>query len=1055
VTPAMDVCRSCGAAPHEGARFCDACGAQLVASGDTAEYKQVTLLFADVVKSMDIAAALDMERLREVMTDLVERSAAVVRQYGGTAEYNGDGVMAIFGAPLALEDHAFRACVAALAIQEETNRLAADVQRRDGVALRVRVGLNSGRVIAGDIGSGSLGYAATGEHVGMAQRMESVAPPGAVMLSESTALLVEHIAVLAEPEWVHIKGVDEPVCARQLVAIPPRHGLAGRADAALVGRRPEIATLDAILNQAIDGRGGVADVVGSPGVGKSRVAREAAAIAACRGIDVFWAFCESHASDIPFHAVRRLLRAGTGVTDLDDDAARARVREQAREADPQDLLLLDDLLGMADPDVPLPAIDPDARRRRLTALITAAWLARTEPALYIIEDAHWIDAVSESMLADFLTVVAQTASMVLITYRPEYQGALMHVPDAHTIELEPLSYSDTEALLGMLLGSDPSVSDVSAAIAERAAGNPFFVEEMVRELVQRGVLTGERGGYVCRSDVAEVGVPATVQAAIAARIDRLNSRAKRTLNAASVIGARFGAQLLTALKIDPAVDELLKTELIDQVRYAPGAEYAFRHPLIRAVAYESQLKSDRAEVHRRLAAAIESGSPESADQNAALIAEHLQAAGDRHAAYAWHMRAGAWATYRDIAAARVSWERARQIADALPDDDRDRSAMRIAPRTMLCVSAMRVRASVSGSFADLRELCSAAGDKASLAVAMTGPTVELLWSGRAHEASRLASEQMVLLESIGDPTLTIGLACWAISTWFDTGEIATILRWSQTVIDLAGGDPTKGASFGMGSPLAVALAMRGAARWWLGRRGWRADLDAAIAMARNSDPVTQTAVVNSKYSWTVFYGVLQADDSAVPEIEEAVRNAEGSSDDAALSLAKFTLGIALVHRDAAADHQRGLKLLTQVRDMWVREGSLRYGVPLLDICVARERARSGDSDGAIPVMRKTVDDLHQAGRLGFGVWGAGVLAETLLERGTEGDVAEAQSAIDRLESLPATEGWVVRDIWLLRLRALVARARGNDVAYRDLANRYRAMAISLGFEGHLAMAEAM
>jgi adenylate cyclase len=700
VTPAMDVCRSCGAAPHEGARFCDACGAQLVASGDTAEYKQVTLLFADVVKSMDIAAALDMERLREVMTDLVERSAAVVRQYGGTAEYNGDGVMAIFGAPLALEDHAFRACVAALAIQEETNRLAADVQRRDGVALRVRVGLNSGRVIAGDIGSGSLGYAATGEHVGMAQRMESVAPPGAVMLSESTALLVEHIAVLAEPEWVHIKGVDEPVCARQLVAIPPRHGLAGRADAALVGRRPEIATLDAILNQAIDGRGGVADVVGSPGVGKSRVAREAAAIAACRGIDVFWAFCESHASDIPFHAVRRLLRAGTGVTDLDDDAARARVREQAREADPQDLLLLDDLLGMADPDVPLPAIDPDARRRRLTALITAAWLARTEPALYIIEDAHWIDAVSESMLADFLTVVAQTASMVLITYRPEYQGALMHVPDAHTIELEPLSYSDTEALLGMLLGSDPSVSDVSAAIAERAAGNPFFVEEMVRELVQRGVLTGERGGYVCRSDVAEVGVPATVQAAIAARIDRLNSRAKRTLNAASVIGARFGAQLLTALKIDPAVDELLKTELIDQVRYAPGAEYAFRHPLIRAVAYESQLKSDRAEVHRRLAAAIESGSPESADQNAALIAEHLQAAGDRHAAYAWHMRAGAWATYRDIAAARVSWERARQIADALPDDDRDRSAMRIAPRTMLCVSAMRVRASVSGSFAD-------------------------------------------------------------------------------------------------------------------------------------------------------------------------------------------------------------------------------------------------------------------------------------------------------------------------------------------------------------------
>ena len=177
VTAAPAVCRSCGATPHEGARFCDACGSQLV-SVDAAEYKQVTVLFADVVHSVDIAAALDMERLREVMTELVERLAAVVRRYGGTAEYTGDGVMAIFGAPVALEDHAFRACVAALTIQDETTRLAAPVQRRDGVALQVRVGLNSGRVIAGAIGSGSLGYAATGQQVGMAQRMESVAPPG-------------------------------------------------------------------------------------------------------------------------------------------------------------------------------------------------------------------------------------------------------------------------------------------------------------------------------------------------------------------------------------------------------------------------------------------------------------------------------------------------------------------------------------------------------------------------------------------------------------------------------------------------------------------------------------------------------------------------------------------------------------------------------------------------------------------------------------------------------------------------------------------------------------
>ena len=230
-------CGSCGTGLRENAKFCDECGAPTAVSGDTAKYKQVTVLFADVVHSMDLAAALEMERYREVMTELVGRSAAVVQRYGGgTVESTGDGVMGIFGAPIALEDHAFRGCLAALAIQDKANRLAAEVQRRDGVDLRVRVGLNSGRVIAGDMGSGSLGYAATGESVGFAQRMESVAPPGGVMLSESTARLVEHTVTLGEREWVRIKGADEPVCARQLVAIGPRDGQVGRADAGLVGR---------------------------------------------------------------------------------------------------------------------------------------------------------------------------------------------------------------------------------------------------------------------------------------------------------------------------------------------------------------------------------------------------------------------------------------------------------------------------------------------------------------------------------------------------------------------------------------------------------------------------------------------------------------------------------------------------------------------------------------------------------------------------------------------------------------------------------------------------
>jgi class 3 adenylate cyclase len=1054
-SPATEACRSCGAARHEGARFCDACGSQLAAAVDAAEYKQVTVLFADVVRSMEIAAAVDVERLREIMTELVERSAAMAQRYGGRAEYTGDGVMAIFGAPVALEDHAFRGCLAALAIQEEANRLAAEVQRRDGMALRVRVGLNSGRVIAGEIGSGSLGYAATGEAVGFAQRMESAAPPGGVMLSESTARLVEHLAVLAEPELVHIKGTDQPVRARRLMGISPRDGLVGRNEASLVGRRWEMAALDAIVDRAIGGRGGVVNVVGPPGIGKSRVAREAAALAADRGVEVFWVFCESHASDIQFYAVTRLLRTGSGVADLDGGAARAQLRASLpADADPQDLLLLDDLLGIAEPGGPLPQVDPDARRRRLTALINTATLARTEPALFIIEDAHWIDAVSESMLADLLTVIPRTPTTVLITSRPEYKGSLARAPGAQTIALAPLGDSDATAMLGELLGSHPSVGELAAIIAGRAAGNPFFAEEMVRELVQRAVLAGDHGRYVCRADVAELSVPATVQAAIEARIDRLNAAAKRTLTAASVIGARFDTGLLAALGVDAVVDELLSAELIDQVRFTPSTEYAFRHPLIRAVAYESQLKSDRAEWHRRLATAIEHREPTSGEENAALIAEHLEAAGELYAAYGWHMRAAASLSDRDLGGARLSWERARRIADALPADDPDHLSMRIAPRTMLCATDFSARAvqESRGRFAELRELCSAAGDKVSLAIGMTGLVTELCYAGRLPEASRLASEQMALLESIGDPTLTMGLAFAALTIWGVAGEFGQILRWSQTVVDLAEGDRVKGAGFGFGSPLAAALAWRGAARWWLGRPGWRQDHHDAVAMARNSDPTTLACVVAWTYGLEIQYGVLRADDSALRASEEAMQTAEGTSNDVALSMAKYTLGVALLDRDAAADRHRGLALMVHAREMW-RE-SVPVLVPVTEVWAARERARRGDRDAAIAVMRQSVDDLYQAGS-SYGVWGAGVLAETLLDRGAEGDLAEAQQAIDRLVNQPADEGSAVLEITLLRLRALLARAHGDNDAYRGLVSRYRDVAESLGFEGHFAWANAM
>jgi class 3 adenylate cyclase len=1014
------------------------------------------VLFADVVHSMDIAAAVGAERLREIMMELADRCAAVVRRYGGTVDkFTGDGIMAVFGAPVALEDHAVRACLAALGVQEEAQRLAVDVRERDGVDLHLRVGLNSGQVIAGEIGSGPFGYTAVGEQVGMAQRMESVALPGGVMLSPSTARLVDGAAALGEPELVAIKGADEPVAARRLLGMGEHRGV-DRVESNLVGRRWEMSAVQGVLDRAIDGSGAVVGVVSSPGIGKSRLVREIAAIARRRNVEVFTTFCESHATDVPFRVVARLLRTATGVEGLDAQAARAQVRARVPDADPEDLLLFDDLLGIADPEVALPKIDPDARRRRLTALVNAASLARQVPAVYVIEDAHWIDEVSESMLAQFLTVIPQTPSLVLVTYRPEYEGALTRIHGAQTIALAALSDPETATLVSELLGSDPSVGGMISMVTERAAGNPFFAEEIVRDLAERGVLRGNRRAYESTADVGEVSVPATLQATIAARIDRLAPAAKRTLSAAAVIGSRFSRELLETLGIDPVLEDLVGGELIDQIRFTRQPAYVFHHPLIRTVAYEAQLKSDRAELHRRVAAAIESRDPAAAEENAALIAEHLEAAGDLHAAYGWHMRAATWATNRDISAARLSWERAQKIADTLPADDPNRAAMRIAPRTMLCGTAWRVHDHAARDrFDELRKSCAAAGDKASLAIAMAGLVIDHVGQDRIREASQLASEAIALIESIGDATLTVGLSALASFAKAESGEFSDMLRWSQRVIDLADGDPSKG-NFITGSPLAIAFTSRATAGYLRGRDGWRDDLRHGLAMARSTDPYSYAAVVAYGSNPAILFGVLIPDDRAVREIEDALRIGERSSDDLAVALTQMALGVALVHRHPAADRDLGLKVLAEVGEVFVRESHNLCDLPLVEVYLARERARRGDRDDAIPSMRAAVDHLFREGRLlAWGLPATGVLVETLLDRGTDCDVAEAQAAIERLAAAPADEGLVIRDIWLLRLRALLARAHCDEARYRDYRDRYRDMAKTLGFEGHMEWAEAM
>ncbi|MGZ7036277.1 MAG: cyclase, partial [Ilumatobacteraceae bacterium] len=333
---------------------------------------------------------------------------------------------------------------------------------------------------------------------------------------------------------------------------------------------------------------------------------------------------------------------------------------------------------------------------------------------------------------------------------------------------------------------------------------------------------------------------------------------------------------------------------------------------------------------------------------------------------------------------------------------------------------------------------------------------------RLREASQLASEAMALIESLGDPTLTVGLSLAPIYARAECAEWSDALRWSQMVIDMAAGDPSKG-NFIIGCPLAVAFATRANARYCLGLSGWRDDLRHGLAMAHSTDPMSYATVVAYVYHAGISTGVLRPDDRAMGEIEDALRIAEQSGDDVAVAIARMTLGIALVHRRTNTERDRGQQVLAEVSEVFLRRGFFLADLPIVEAYLAREKVRCGGRDGAVSLMRAAVDRQFREGRLlGWSIPTTGVLVETLLDRGAESDLVEAEAAIERLAEAaierlgaPTDNGLAMREIWLLRLRALLARAHGDAAAYRGYRDRYHAMAELLGFEGHIAWAEAM
>lgn len=1050
VSEATGRCGLCGNDLRAKARFCDVCGSPVTPRPASGEHKQVTVLFADVVGSMKLAATLDAERLQEIMNEMFNRAAAVVQRYHGTVDkFTGDGLMALFGAPVALEDHALRACISALEIQSVTEELAAEVLRRDGVALQVRVGLNSGGVIAGEIGSGQGRYTAVGHPVGMAQRMEAAAPPGGVMCSLSTARLVEEGARLGPVEGVFVKGADAPVPARQLLTMASERMVLGRREGLMLGRDVEMGRLQGLFESH---PGCLVGIVGPPGLGKSRLLREFTAVAASRGADIVVVRCEAHTSTLAFRALSRLLRAMFKVEGLSAGEARECTTNQCPEllsplsADAQ---ILFEAMGIADTTAPHLEVSPDGRRRRLAEIVARAVRARSTRTVFALEDAHWIDEPSDEALADFAATLNETMSMFVMTYRPEFRGAL-HQRSNQTMTLQPLTETTSVRLVGHLLGGDQSLGGLAGRIATAVAGNPFFAEEIVRDLAGRCVLSGSRGGYRLTGDVNEIAVPATVQAVLAARIDRLPVPTKSILNAAAVIGNQFDVDTLHALlpgSMSTRLAELVSAELIDQIEFVPRQRYCFHHPLVRTVAYESQLSAIRVQAHRRLAAAIEARDSGAVDDNAALIATHLEAGGEPVQAYRWHLRAAEWLRPRGVSAARAEWESARRIADGLADDHDGVTDMRIAPRAMLISTALYVNDAVGTDelYHELRDLTMRSGDLTSLALAAAGR----VWSFnvndvRVPEAATLATELEEIIGGIACDAATKAIILNAVANVrFAACEFDAALRVIDAILTLPDDVPT--------NETIAAQVLRGVIEICLGdseegNRHFREGMERAGTLG----PLNYAMV--SHYSGTIAaLGMCKADD-LVDQTREALRSAESFGDVSGIIATLWTHGTVLLRAENAS-RDEAIDLLERARIL-IEEHKLHViALATITSDLAIDAARKGRIDEAIDNLRPTFLRHFDGGSRAYVGCMAEALIELLANRGSAGDLTESHQIVDRWRA--RRPDIAATDLWWLKARALLAKADDNVGDYVELSKLYREFCQKLSAHGRLPEAHRM
>ncbi|MBI3029251.1 MAG: AAA family ATPase [Candidatus Rokubacteria bacterium] len=662
-------CAQCGTANAPGHKFCKKCGQPLASAAQTpigtrfaapeaytpkhlaekiltsksaleGERKQVTVLFADMKGSMELLSDRDPEEARKLLDPVLERMMEAVHRYEGTVnQVMGDGIMALFGAPLAHEDHAVRACYAALRMLESVGQYAEAVHRTEGVPIQVRVGLNSGEVVVRSIGSDlRVDYSAVGHTTHLAARMEQMARPDSILITADVLRLAEGFVAVKPLGARRIKGMSEPIEVCELIgasAVRSRlQASAARGLTKFVGRTEEIAQLVQALGLARGGHGQVVAVVGEPGVGKSRLYWEFTHSHHTRDWLILEASSVSYGKATPYLPITDLLRAYFQIEGRDD-------ARKIREKVTGKLLSLDRalepslpaffwLLDAPDDDAEWERLDPAQRRQRTLEAVKRVLLreSQIQPLAVLFEDLHWIDAETQALLDSLVESLPTARLLLLVNYRPEYRHGWGGKTYYRQLRIDPLPPESAEELLAALLGGAPELEPLKRLLVERTEGNPFFLEESVRTLVETKVLVGERGAYRLAKAAETVQIPATAQAILAARIDRLPAEDKRLLQAASVVGKDVPFALLESIAdegeegLRAGTGRLQAAEFLYEVRLFPDLEYTFKHALTHEVAYGSLLQERRRALHARMVEAIEARYRDRLAEQADRLAHH-------------------------------------------------------------------------------------------------------------------------------------------------------------------------------------------------------------------------------------------------------------------------------------------------------------------------------------------------------------------------------------------------------------------------------------------------